>query len=77
MVKALPSNAGDDRGLTPGGGAKIAHVSWPKTQNISSRSNTVTNSINTLKIFKKKKSNNKGTWVGKDAPVPTGCTLSM
>ena len=47
VVKALPSNAGDDRGLTPGGGAKIAHVSWPKTQNISSRSNTVTNSINT------------------------------
>ena len=60
MVKALPSNAGDDRGLTPGGGAKIAHVSWPKTQNISSRSNTVTNSINTLKIFKKKKATIKG-----------------
>ena len=26
VVKALPSNAGDDRGLTPGRGAKIAHV---------------------------------------------------
>ena len=33
VVKTSPSNAGGE-GLIPGWGAKIPHVSWPKSQNI-------------------------------------------
>ena len=48
MVKTPPSNAGG-AGLTPHQGATIPHASRPKkkttTQNISNRSNIVTNSI--------------------------------
>ena len=53
VVKTSPSNAGG-AGSIPGRGAKIPHASRPKNQN---RSNTVTNSIKTLKMvhIKKKK----------------------
>ena len=49
MIKTLPSNAGDV-GLIPGQGAKIPHASWPKKAKHKNRSNTVTNSIKTLKV---------------------------
>ena len=38
--------------MIPGQEAKIPHASWPKTQN---RSNIVTNSIKTFKMFHIKK----------------------
>ena len=47
MVKTLPSNAGGVGSKIRGWGAKIPHVSWPISQNIKNRSNTVTNSIKT------------------------------
>ena len=63
LVKTFPSNAGlGGSGFDPWSGSYILHASWPKNQNIRiSRSNTVPNSIKTLKmvhiknIFKKKK----------------------
>ena len=33
MVKTLPSSAGGASSI-PGQGAKVAHASWPKNQNI-------------------------------------------
>ena len=65
-VKTLPSNAGD-AGSIPGWGAKILYVSQPEKQNIkNNRTNTVTNSIKTFKMWtlvhiqkKKKKSPKK------------------
>ena len=47
MVKTLPSNT-RDVGSTPGWGTKIPHALKPKIQNRNS-SNTVTNSIKTIK----------------------------
>ena len=46
-------------GSIPGREVKIPRASWPKTQNIDNRSNTVTNSIKTLKMVhvKNKKKN--------------------
>ena len=41
-------------GSIPGQGAKIPHASWTN-QNINNRSNTVTNSIKSLKMVQKKK----------------------
>ena len=63
LVKTFPSKAGwGGSGFDPWSGSYILHASWPKNQNIRiSRSNTVPNSIKTLKmvhiknIFKKKK----------------------
>ena len=57
VVETSPSNAGD-AGLIPGRGAQIPHASQPKNQNVSNRSNIVTNSIKTLKMvhIKEKKS---------------------
>ena len=53
-LKTLPSNV-RDVGLISGWGANIPRVSWPKNQNIKNRSNTVTNSIKTLKLAHIKK----------------------
>ena len=36
VVKTSPSNAGGE-GSTPGRGAKIPHVLWPKNQNIKQK----------------------------------------
>ena len=58
MVRTSPSNTGST-GSIPGWVTKIPHASWPKTQNIKNRSNTVTNSVKALKmvhINNKKKS---------------------
>ena len=50
-VKTLPSNA-VDAGSIPGWGAKILYVSQPEKQNIkNNRTNTVTNSIKTFKMW--------------------------
>ena len=49
VVKTLPSIAGD-MGLISGQRAKIPHASWPRNQNINNRSNSITNSIKTLKM---------------------------
>ena len=54
MVEILFSNAGGE-GSIPSQGAKIPHASWPKSQNINNRSNTLTNSLKILKLKKKKK----------------------
>ena len=48
MVNTLPSDAGDVVSIL-GQGAKILPTSQSKNQNINSRSNTVTNSMKTLK----------------------------
>ena len=54
MGETLPSNAGGV-GLMPGQGAKIPHALWPKKKkrnmNEKTRSNVVTNSVKTLKMF--------------------------
>ena len=47
-TKTSPSTT-RDVGLIPGGRAKIPHALQPKTQNIKSRNNTVTNSMKSLK----------------------------
>ena len=52
MVKTSPSNAGGE-GSIPGQETKIPHASRPK--NPKHRSNTVTNSIKTLKMVHIKK----------------------
>ena len=52
MIKTLPSNA-QNAGSIPGQGAKIPHASRP-TNKIQNRSNTLTNSIKTLKMVHKK-----------------------
>ena len=52
-VKTLPSNAGV-AGAIPGQGAKIPDALPPKNQT-QNRSNTVTNSIKTLKVVTLKK----------------------
>ena len=54
MVKTLPSSPGGV-GLIPGQGINIPHALRPKNQNISNKSNIVTNSIKTLKIAHIKK----------------------
>ena len=46
VVKTSPSNAGGEDSI-PGRGAKIAHASQPKNQNIKNRSNIATNSTKT------------------------------
>ena len=49
VVKISPSRAGG-AGSIPGWGAKIPHISWPKSQHIKKKkkaSNKVTNSIKT------------------------------
>ena len=51
MVKTLPSNTGG-AGSIPGRGAKILHVSHPEKQNIkNNKTNIVTNSIKTFKMW--------------------------
>ena len=57
VVEILSSNAGCE-GSIPSQGAKIPPASWPKSQNINNRSNTLTNSLKILK-FKKKEEENK------------------
>ena len=57
MVETSFSNAGDV-GWIPGWGAKIPHVSRPKTQNLK-QSSTATNSIKTQKKNKQKKTQTK------------------
>ena len=54
VVKTSSSSAGHV-GLIPGQEAKIPQASWSKTQNISNRSNLVSNSIKTLEIVHIKK----------------------
>ena len=59
MIKTLPSNAGD-AGSIPGQGAKIQHVSQPKSQNIRQKEYCNKSNKDFLngphqKIFKKKK----------------------
>ena len=58
MVEILFSDAGGE-GSIPSQGAKIPHASWPKSQNIKNRSNTLTNSLKILKLKKKKEEENK------------------
>ena len=68
MVKTSPCNAGGV-GSIPGRGAKIPHASLTKkkkkNQNINNRNNTVTNSVETLKmthIQKSLKNKNQSTY---------------
>ena len=49
VVEILSSNAGGE-GSIPSQGAEIPHASWPKSQNINNRSNTLTNSLKILKF---------------------------
>ena len=60
MVETSPSNAGGEHSV-PGQGTTITHASQSKNQNINNSSNTVTNTIKTLKMahIKKKKSKKK------------------
>ena len=48
-------------GLIPGQALKVPHASWPKNQNMKSRSNIVTNSIKTLEMVHVKKKKKKST----------------
>ena len=67
-------------GLIPGQALKVPHASWPKNQNMKSRSNIVTNSIKTLEMVhvkKKKKKKHKspegsGSQEGKMVGLWTG-----
>ena len=54
VVKTLPSNAGKVSSILDGG-TEILHASRLKNQNINNRSNTVTNSVKTLKMVHIKK----------------------
>ena len=53
-------------GLIPGQVLKVPHASWPKNQNMKSRSNIVTNSTKTLEMVhikkKKKAQKPRGEW---------------
>ena len=59
VVKTSPSNA-ESVGSIPGRGAKIPHALWLKKQNINNRSNSVTNSVKTLKKKKTGRGSGKG-----------------
>ena len=54
MVKTLLSNVGGRAGMIPSRAVKVPHALWPKTKT-QNRSNTVTNSMKTLKMVHIKK----------------------